>query len=417
ESLNEIITDDRYGFVGSLTSTSVSYSKVSKKPTLTEKADNILLHKWLGIPLFALIMFLIFSLAFTVGDWAARFLGSLINLGCEALRPSIGNEFLQGLVCDGIIGGVGAVIVFIPTIALMFIMISMLEDSGYMSRAAFLSDRAMHAMGLHGKSFISMLLGFGCNVPGVMAARILESKADRTVTVMLNPLMSCSARLPVYVFFTSVFFEAKARPFIIMSIYLAGIILAVIMGKFFRSKLFDTKESPFVMEMPSYRMPTFRGTMIHAWERTQEFLVRAGSIITLVCVGIWVLSVFPNEENSFIFMLGHFLEPIMKPIGLDWMAAVSCLFGVGAKEIIVSSLNIICGVNGNPADVLREVYTPLQSYIFMIFTLIYCPCAATIVTMKKEIGEAKYFIISVIYPIVLAWVICFLIWQISRLFM
>lgn len=416
ETLEEIFTDDRYGYVGGITSQFVNYSHVSEKPSYTDKIDNVLLNRWLGIPFFALIMFITFTVAFTLGDWFANLFSGWIGRGVELLRPCIVNELLRGLVCDGIIGGVGSVIVFVPTIALMFVMISILEDSGYMSRAAFLSDRAMHAMGLHGKSFISMLLGFGCNVPAVMGARILESRADKIVTVMLNPLMSCSARLPIYVFFTSIFFEAKWRPLVIMSIYAIGIILAIIMGKFFRSKLFDTKESPFVMEMPSYRMPTFRGTFIHSWERTKEFLLRAGTVITVVCIIIWALSVFPSKDNSFAYMIGHFFEPVMKPIGLDWMAAVACIFGVGAKEVIVSTLNIIGGTVGDPISVMREAYTPLQSYIFMMFALIYCPCAATIVAMKKEIGNVKYFLISVLYPICLAWIICFAVYQISRLF-
>lgn len=416
ETLEEIFTDDRYGYVGGITSRYINYSHVSEKPSHTDKIDNVLLNRWLGIPLFALIMFLIFTVAFTVGDWFANLFSGWIGRGAELLRPCIGNEFMKGLVCDGIIGGVGSVIVFVPTIALMFVMISLLEDSGYMSRAAFLSDRAMHAMGLHGKSFISMLLGFGCNVPAIMGARILESRADRIVTVMLNPLMSCSARLPIYVFFTSIFFEAKWRPVVIMSVYAIGIVLAIIMGKFFRSRLFDTKESPFVMEMPSYRVPTFRGTFIHSWERTKEFLLRAGTVITLVCIIIWALSVFPSEDNSFVYIIGHFLEPVMKPIGLDWMAAVACIFGIGAKEVIVATLNIIGGTAGDTASLMREAYTPLQSYIFMMFALIYCPCAATIVAMKKEIGNVKYFLISVLYPICLAWIICFAVYQISRLF-
>lgn len=417
ETLEEIFADDRYGFVGGLTSQFVSYSHVSDKPSGTDRIDNILLNRWLGIPLFALIMFLMFGIAFSLGDFVAGYLEKAIGFLAEAVRPCFANEMLGGLVCDGVIGGVGAVIVFIPTIIFMFVMISLLEDSGYMSRAAFISDRAMHAMGLHGKSFVSMLLGFGCNVPAVMGARILESRADRIVTVMLNPLMSCSARLPIYVFFTSIFFEAKWRPFAIMSIYIIGIILAVILGKFFRSRLFDTKESPFVMEMPSYRMPTLKGTFIHSWERTKEFLYRAGTVIVLVCIAIWALSVFPTKENSFIYMIGHIFEPVMKPIGLDWRAAVSCIFGVGAKEVIVSTLTIISSQAGDPETVMRMAYTPFQSYIFMVFALIYCPCAATIIAMKKEIGEMKYFLISVLYPVCLAWVICFLIYQTGRLFM
>ena len=416
ENLDDIFVDDRYGFVGGLTGKFVNYSKVSEKTSWTDRIDNVLLNKWLAIPMFAVIMFITFSVAFTLGDWIAGYLEEWIGMFSDFVGNNLAHETLKSVVCDGIIGGVGAVVVFIPTIATMFIMISLLEDSGYMSRAAFISDKAMHAMGLHGKSFVSMLLGFGCNVPAVMAARTLESRADRIVTIMLNPLMSCSARLPIYAFFTSIFFEAKYRALVIMSIYLIGIILAIVVGKIFRSKLFDTKESPFVMEMPSYRTPTFKGTFIHAWDRTKEFLVRAGTVILLVSIVIWAISVYPSEENSIAIMLGHFLEPIMKPIGLDWMSALACIFGVGAKEIVVSTLQILGAHSGDIETFMRGHYTMFQSYIFMVFCLIYCPCFATIVTMKKEIGEVKYFIISVLYPIVLAWVICFIIWNVGKLF-
>ena len=415
-SLSDIFVDDRYGFVGGLTGEFVNYSKANNKKDVTDRIDNILLNKWLGLPLFALIMFITFSIAFTLGDFVAGYLESLIDIFKNYIESQIINPDLRGLVCDGIISGVGSVIVFVPTIAFMFMMISILEDSGYMSRAAFLADKAMHSMGLHGKSFVSLLLGFGCNVPAIMAARTLDSRADKIVTIMLNPLMSCSARLPIYVFFTSIFFDVKYRATVIISIYLIGIVLAIIMGKFFRSKLFDTKESPFVMELPSYRTPTIKGTFIHSWERTKEFLMRAGTIITLVCIVIWVITVYPSEENSVAIMIGKFLEPAMAPIGLDWMAAVACLFGVGAKEVVVSAINILSSAGGQSVtEVMREAYTPFQSYIFMLFCLIYCPCAATIVTMKKEIGEIKYFIISVLYPIALAWLICFVIYQIGKL--
>ncbi|MBQ7257521.1 MAG: ferrous iron transport protein B [Abditibacteriota bacterium] len=416
-SLSDVFVDDRYGYVGGITGEFINYSKAGSKKDKTEKIDNILLNKWLGLPLFAVIMFITFSVAFTLGDYVAGFLEEWIGIFGNILKTQIENPMLRDFVCDGIISGVGSVLVFIPTIAFMFMMISILEDSGYMSRAAFLADKAMHSMGLHGKSFVSMLLGFGCNVPAIMAARTLDSRADKIVTIMLNPLMSCSARLPIYVFFTSIFFDVQYRAMVIISIYLAGIILAIIVGKILRSKLFDTKESPFVMELPSYRMPTFKGTFIHSWERTKEFLIRAGTIITLVCIIIWAITVFPSQENSIAVILGKFIEPIMKPIGLDWMAAVACLFGVGAKEVVVSAINILASSGGGDvASVMREAYTPLQSYVFMLFCLIYCPCAATIISMKKEIGELKYFLIGVLYPIVLAWVICFVVYQIGRLF-
>jgi len=422
QNIRDIITDDRYGFVGGLINKWVNYSEVSDKPTITDKIDNVLLNKYSGIPLFLIIMYLMFTITFTLGDFISGYIEALVGQMSALANATITNNFWQALIVDGVITGVGAVFLFIPTIAIMFMMISLLEDSGYLSRAAFLSDRAMHSMGLHGKSFISLLLGFGCNVPAVMAARTLESRADRIVTILINPLMSCSARLPVYVLFTSVFFAVQYRSLIIFSIYAIGVVLAVIIGKIFRKTMFDTKESPFVMELPTYRFPTFKGTMIHMWERTKEFIIRAGTIIVLVSVVVWILGAFPygvefGSAKSIIGKIGFFVEPIMKPIGLDWMAAVSFIFGIGAKEIIVSTLSILTSHrSGSLEHVLLNTYTPLSAYVFMVFSLIYMPCSATIITMKKEMASWKYFFIGIIYPLLLAWVICFVIYQIGSLF-
>lgn len=420
EHIQEIITDDRYGFVEGVIKDAVVYPNVHDEQSLTEKIDNIFLNRLLGIPLFLIIMYLMFTITFKIGDLASGYISLGIDYISSILKDTITNPMLESLTVNGIINGVGGVLLFIPTIAVMFIAISILEDSGYLSRAAFLSDKAMHSMGLHGKSFISLLLGFGCNVPAIMAARTLDSRADKIVTCLINPLMSCSARLPIYVLFTSVFFAPNYKALVIFSIYAWGVLLAVILGKIFRRTLFKDDESPFVMELPTYRMPTIKGTSIHVWERTKEFIIRAGTIIVLVSMVVWFLSYFPSNaefasKNSYIGQAGIAIEPILKPIGLDGNAGISLIFGIGAKEIVVSTLNIILGSNGNITETLKNYYTPLTAYVFMIFCLIYMPCAATIITLKREIVSWKFTIIGIIYPLILAWLIGFLIYNIGHI--
>ncbi|MBQ7257882.1 MAG: ferrous iron transport protein B [Abditibacteriota bacterium] len=424
DSIDEIVTDDRYAFISGLINKFVSYSKTSNKVSITERIDNILLNKWLSIPFFAAIMYCAFYVAFNVGDFIAGYIDGWIN-GTDDFIGLVGyiTESVPGalgeLLGSGVVAGVGAVIVFLPYIACMFIVIAILEDSGYMARAAFVVDRAMHAFGLHGKSFVAMLLGFGCNIPAVMATRTMESRADRLITIFVIPLMSCSARLPIYTFFVAIFFEPKWRPLVLMSIYLIGILVAIIVGKICKGTMFDDKETPFVMEMPAYRWPTFKSTIIHTWDRTKQFIVRAGTIVAGCAILIWFISVYPSEDNSIVMMLGHWIEPIFKPIGLDWMAGVASIFGIGAKEVVVSALEVIAGAQGagDAEAFIRSIYTPFQSYIFMMFCLMYWPCFATVITMKKEIGEWKYFLFSIIYPPLVAWVLCFIVWNIGKLFM
>ena len=276
----------------------------------------------------------------------------------------------------------------------------------------------MHAFGLHGKSFVSMLLGFGCNIPAVMATRTMESKADRLVTIFVVPLMSCSARLPIYTFFVAIFFEEKWRPLVLMSIYVIGIIVAIIVGKFCKKTMFADKEAPFVMEMPAYRWPTVKSVFLHTWDRSKQFIVRAGTIVAACACLIWFISVYPSEDNSIVMMLGHWIEPIFKPIGLNWMAGVASIFGIGAKEVVVSALSVIAEAQGggDPEAFIQSHYTPFQAYIFMMFCLLYWPCFATVIAMKKEIGEWGYFLFSIIYPPIVAWVLCFLVWNIGKLF-
>ena len=320
---------------------------------------------------------------------------------------------------DGVLAGVGGVVVFVPSIAIIFLIISFLEDSGYMARAAFLMDRSMHIVGLHGKSFIPMLMGFGCNVPAVMATRTLDTPEDRLLTILINPLMSCTARLPIYILFTGVFFS-KQGAMVIFSIYALGVLLAVASGKLFRKVLFPKAASPFVMELPPYRMPTLKGTLLHVWERTSAFLSKAGTIILAAAVVIWALGSLPwgvkfASSGSLVGHLGRLIEPLVRPLGFDWKAAVSLLFGIGAKEIVVGTLGVLYGGANHSSlqSALATSFTPLKAYAFMVVSLIYIPCIATIAAIRRETNSWKWTIFSVSYSLVLAYAMGFAVYHLG----
>ncbi|RLI93179.1 MAG: ferrous iron transport protein B, partial [Candidatus Altiarchaeales archaeon] len=326
---------------------------------------------------------------------------------------------------DGIISGVGSVLVFIPFIFMLFFIIAILEDCGYMARAAFVMDKAMHKIGLHGKSFIPLLLGFGCNVPGIMATRVLENEKDRIQTILINPFMSCSARLPVYVLFTAAFFPDNGD-MIVYSLYMLGIVVAIIMGLIFKNTLFKGLSSPFVMELPPYRMPTLRGAIIHMWERGYLFIKKAGTIIFATIIIIWLLASLPvgveyGSENSYAGIIGKIISPIFKPLGFsDYRVSTSLLFGFVAKEVVVGSLGVLYGVTDveNNENMLIEnlhaQFTPLSAYSFLVFVLLYVPCVATIGVIKEEIGW-KWAIFTAIYTTIIAWFVAFLVYQVGSL--
>ena len=415
-----VIADGRYGFIGGLLREVVTRTPSIDRIAASDRIDDVLLHRWLGIPIFLTLMWLTFKLTFDVGglftNWIQMGVSALGAWASGAMPPGP----LASLVVNGVIAGVGGVIIFVPSIAIIFVIISFLEDSGYMARAAFLMDRSMHLVGLHGKSFIPLLMGFGCNVPAVMATRTLETREDRLLTILINPLMSCTARLPIYILFTGVFFSTHGA-MVIFSIYALGVILAVASGKLFKRILFAKAASPFVMELPPYRMPTLRGTMLHVWERTSLFLSKAGTMILAASVVIWVLGSLPwgvrfASENSLVGHLGRLIEPLVRPLGFDWKAAVALLFGVGAKEIVVSTLGVLYGGGHGTAGLqgaLATSFTPLTAYTFMVVSLIYVPCIATIAAIKRETNSWKWTLFAVSYSLVLAYVIGFAVYRLG----
>jgi len=423
EDIETVIVDNRYGFVAGITKETVR-REFEEPVTTSDRIDGVLTSRILGFPFFALFMWLMFFLTFFLGKYPMHWIDRLVRLLSDLVASNIVSPaWLNSLLVNGVIGGVGSVLVFLPQIFIIFICISILEDTGYMARAAFIMDRIMHWLGLHGKSFIPMLMGFGCNVPAVMATRTLESEKDRMITILVNPLMSCTARLPVYALFTAAFFAANQGT-VTFSLYLLGIILAVAMAKLFRKFLFPGESEPFVMELPPYRVPTFRGTMIHMWERGSLFLRKAGTVILAGSVVIWLLCYLPpgvryGSSVSVAGRIGHVLEPLVKPLGFDWRAAVALLFGFVAKEIVVSTYGTLFGVGGNRAAIstqLQRVFTPLTAYGFMAFTLIYTPCAATLAVIKRETGSWRWTAFAVGYSFALAWLIAFMIYRVGLLF-
>lgn len=423
EDMETVIVDNRYGFVAGVVREAVS-REFDEPVTTSDRIDNILTSRILGFPFFALFMWLMFFLTFFLGKFPMHWIDRLVL----ATGSFVGNavtspEWLHSVLVDGVIGGVGSVLVFLPQIFIIFFCISILEDTGYMARAAFIMDRIMHWLGLHGKSFIPMLMGFGCNVPAVMATRTLESDRDRMITILVNPLMSCTARLPVYALFTAAFFAANQGT-VTFSLYVLGIVLAVLMAKLFRQFLFPGESEPFVMELPPYRFPTLKGTFIHMWERGSLFLRKAGTVILAGSVVIWVLSYLPagveyGSSASLAGKIGRVLEPLVKPLGFDWRAAVALLFGFVAKEIVVSTYGTLFGVGGNRAAIsaqLQRAFTPLTAYSFMAFTLIYTPCLATVAVIRRETGSWRWTAFAVSYSLALAWLVAFLIYRVGRLF-
>jgi ferrous iron transport protein B len=423
EDIETVIVDNRYGFVAGVIREAVE-REFEEPVTLSDRIDRILTNRILGFPFFAFFMWLMFFLTFYLGKFPMNWLDHLMRGLGNSVNTSISSPaWLRSLLVSGVVGGVGSVLVFLPQIFIIFICISILKDTGYMARAAFIMDRVMHWLGLHGKSFIPLLMGFGCNVPAVMATRTLESDKDRMITILVNPLMSCTARLPVYALFTAAFFAANQGT-VTFSLYLLGIILAVAMAKLFRRFLFPGESEPFVMELPPYRLPTLKGTFIHMWERGSMFLRKAGTVILAGSVVIWILSYLPpgvkyGSQASLAGKVGHVLEPLVKPLGFDWRAAVALLFGFVAKEIVVSTYGALLGVGENRALIssgLHQFFTPLTAYAFMAFTLIYTPCLATIAVIKKETGSWRWTAFAIGYSLALAWIVAFLIYRVGLLF-
>jgi len=414
------IADARYGFISGLIKESVESPKL-KKTTTTDKIDKIVTNKYLGIPIFLMIIFLMFQITFTVAEPFMNWIDTLFSFLGEWLTAAVtaanGPDWLSSLLADGVIGGVGSVIIFLPNIVLLFLIIAFLEDSGYMARAAFIMDKVMHKIGLHGKAFIPLIMGFGCNVPAIMATRTLENKKDRLLTILISPFMSCSARLPVYILFVAAFFT-KHEGLIVFSLYLLGILMAIVSGLIFKNTLFKGLSSPFVMELPTYRMPTLRGMLIHTWEKSKHFLIKAGTIILSVMLLIWFMGNLPlgveyASEESLIGIIGKTISPIFSPLGFgEWQASVALLFGVVAKEVVIGTFGTLYGVSEEGLmGVIGNNFTPLSAYAFMVFVLLYIPCIATLGVIKKETNSWKWMLFAAGYLMVVAWIMSFIVYQ------
>jgi len=398
---------------------SCTNKKTDNKNSITEKIDKIVLNRILAYPLFLGSLFIIFMFTFNwVGQPLADLLDKLLN---DVLVPFLTNllsnnsAWFSSLLIKGIVGGVGSVIVFLPVILALFLGISFLEDSGYMARSAFIMDKLMRKMGLSGKAFIPLIVGFGCSVPAIMSARTLESEKDRKLTALLVPLMSCNARLPVYALFSSVFFPGK-QTFIVFSLYLMGICIAFGIGLLFKNTIFKKDEEPFIIELPEYKLPELNALLKHTWDKGKGFLKKAGTIIFSISVIVWFLSNFNTTgmvkiDVSFLASIGRFINPIFIPLGFaTWQNSVALLTGLMAKEVVIGTMGVIYG--GNLTHALASYFTPLSAYTFLVFVLLYTPCVSVIATMKKEYGT-KMALFSVSYQLILAWVVSFLIFNIG----
>ena len=469
EDPESAFTNARYGFIaGGLKET------LTEKTLFTESTkliDTLVTHKYLGFPFFFLFLWVMFEATFRLGSYPMGWIEWLVAQLGNLFRGNMAEGPLKDLIVDGIIGGVGGVIVFLPNIVILYLFIAFMEDSGYMARAAFIMDKVMHKMGLHGKSFIPLIMGFGCNVPAIMATRTIESRSSRMITMFIVPFMSCSARLPVYILFVSAFFPSRAS-LILLGLYAVGILIAAITARLFRRTLFREDETPFVMELPPYRMPTLKSVFTHMWDRSRQYLQKMGGAILIGSIIIWFLGYFPrdkereagfdtqiaqiamqhdngtmgaaerqsrtaeiahirntaHQENSYIGTIGRFMEPVMRPLGFDWKISVSLLSGMAAKEIVISTMGVLYTGDSDDQQSLQQrlqsetnadgtpVFTPLVIAGFLLFVLIYFPCIATIVAIKEESHSWGWALFSVFYSTGLAWLVAFLVFQVGSLF-
>ena len=415
------IMDAKYGFInGALTEAGFTTGTKADTYRMTHVIDNVLSNRYVGFPIFFAILFVMFQTTFALGqhpmDW--------IEAGVQWLGEWVGQTLppgpLRSMLTDGVIGGVGAVIVFLPQILILYFFISLMEDSGYMARAAFIMDRVMHKMGLHGKSFIPLVMGFGCNVPAVMATRTIESRRSRLITMLILPFMSCSARLPVYIMITGTFFAAAWRPWVMLSLYAVGILLSVVVSKVLSAFVIRGEDTPFVMELPPYRWPTAKAIGRHTWEKGKEYLRKMGGVILVASIIVWALGYFPHDdtltpqeqqEQSLIGHMGKAVEPLFTPQGFNWKLDVSLIAGVGAKEIVASTIGVLYDSQSAP---LSNDITPLTAYCYLLFVLIYFPCIATIAAIRNETGSWRWAVFAACYTTLLAWIVSAVVCQIGR---
>ena len=472
EDPEALVTDARYGFIAGALKETFTKSPILRKRN-SDIIDTFLTHKVFGLPILFFILFITFYTTFKAGNYPMIWLQELVAFLTFHLLETLPPGPLTDLLVNGVLGGIGAVIIFLPNILILFYFISLMEDTGYMARAAFIMDRVMHKIGLHGRSFIPLLMGFGCNVPAIMASRTIKNKNNRLLTILINPFMSCSARLPVYILIIGAFFPQHPG-LMLFSIYTFGILMAAIIAILFKKTLFKSEETPFVMELPPYRVPTMRSSLIHMWNKGAQYLQKMGGVILVASILIWGLSYYPagfnrvdkkqettkpihilpngpgsnkalsstsmveNQaqilEHSYIGKLGKFIEPVMKPLGFDWKMSISLLTGIAAKEVVVSTISVLYqtgsdGRNGTTSLIkkLREekyqtgelrgkpVFNKVVAGSYLLFILLYFPCVAVIAAIKKESGSWKWALFAAIYTTSLAWIISFIFYQTGKL--
>lgn len=425
EDITSAIANEKYGFIaGALAETMTDSEKDTTQSTRI--IDALVTSKLFGFPIFMLIMFFIFWATFQVGSYPMEWIDSGVKLLDKWVGAIMDDGPLKSLISDGLLGGVGGVIVFLPNIMILYFFISFMEDSGYMARAAFIMDKMMHKIGLHGKSFIPLIMGFGCNVPALLASRAIESKSSRIITILINPFMSCSARLPIYLLLAGAFFPSCA-PLVLFGLYILGILVAVVTAKLLRRFYFKVDETPFVMELPPYRVPTLKTSIRHMWDKGAQYLRKMGGVILFASIIVWALNYFPHhdevatsaiataaqsseinpETDSFLEMMGKAVNPIMEPLGFHWRATVAIVAGIPAKEIVVSTLGVVDGTGE---------FTMASALSFMVFVLLYCPCLASVTAIVKETGNWRYGAFSVFYNTLVAWLAAFIVFLVASLF-
>ena len=440
-----LITDAKYGFIaGALKETFQQNVHKRTGKTRSENIDTFLTHKLLGFPIFLLFLWLMFQSTFVIGEYPKHWIDLIVGWIGSTVSLLMPDGPFKDLLVDGIISGVGSVIVFLPNILILFLFISFMEDTGYMARAAFIMDKLMHKIGLHGQSFIPLIMGFGCNVPAIMVTRTLKDRNDRLLTMLINPFMSCSARLPVYILISGAIFPNFAGT-VIFGLYLTGITLAILMAMVFKKTLFRQKEAPFVMELPPYRIPTVRVIFRHTWDKGQQYLKKMGGVILIAVILIWALEYFPTGgniqkpeerlQNSYISKIGKMIEPVIKPLGFDWKMGVSLITGAAAKEVVVSTMGVLYGSGHYREQEIKKdlqyrlsnekhldgskkgeiVFTPLVGISFLLFILIYMPCIAVVATVRRESGTWKWALFLITYTTMLAWILSFSVYQVGSL--
>ncbi len=445
EDVHDTIAAAKYGFIaGALAET--FQAGEGDKHQRTGIIDALVTSKIFGFPLFFMVMFVTFWLTFALGQYPMEWMEAGIDKLSDVVSSTMSPGILKDLIADGIIGGVGGVIVFLPNILILYFCLSVMEDTGYMARAAFIMDKVMHRIGLHGKSFIPLVMGFGCNVPAIIASRTIESRSSRLITILINPFMSCSARLPLYVLLIGTFFESHAAV-VFMALYLVGIMVAVVSAKMLRRFVFHKDETPFVMELPPYRVPTFRSLLRHSWGKGEQYLKKMGGIILVASIVVWALNYFPldnkdqgtsqtdtetaavtSDHDSYLEMAGKAINPVMEPLGFHWRASVAALAGVPAKEIVVSTLGVLytddeaiddsrLGARLEQATYAdgNHDFTPISALAFMVFILLYCPCMATVTAIIRETRDWRYGVFTVVYNTAVAWLAAFVTYQVGTL--